>query len=382
LLFSDHGISAAAMSSLFVIWSVTSFIFEVPSGAWADVVDRRLLLVLSAPVYAAGFTVWILWPTFTGFAVGFALWGLSSALMSGTFEAWLYDELAANDAAARYAGLLGWANASATAAGAVAIVAAAPLYAWGGYAAVAWASVAAAIAHGALAWTLPAATRREAAELTHVAQSSLEGRPFLARYIATLSAGVSEATRRPAVRHLVVIVAVLYGLTAYDEYFAVVAREAGASTVHVPLLVALTVAGQLVGSAAAGRSARRSGRAIAAVIAVAAALIAAGALAGHPAGFLALAVGYGLTENAVVVSDAKLQAGIEGAARATVTSVSSLAAEIVAVAIFVAVAAGTTWWSTSTMLAVVTLPALAIAAATRRLWPATRGSDTASTGDE
>ena len=66
---------------------------EVPSGAWADTVDRRWLLILSGIVYAAAFAFWIVWPTYLGFAIGFVLWGASSALMSGTFEALVYDEL-------------------------------------------------------------------------------------------------------------------------------------------------------------------------------------------------------------------------------------------------------------------------------------------------
>ena len=75
--------SDAQISTLFIIWSVTSFLVEVPSGAWADTVDRRHLLVLSAVVYAAAFSSWLVWPTFAGFALGFVLWGVSGALMSG-----------------------------------------------------------------------------------------------------------------------------------------------------------------------------------------------------------------------------------------------------------------------------------------------------------
>jgi len=32
LLFADAGLSTARISTLFVIWSVVSFVFEVPSG--------------------------------------------------------------------------------------------------------------------------------------------------------------------------------------------------------------------------------------------------------------------------------------------------------------------------------------------------------------
>jgi MFS family permease len=367
LLFADHGISPAAMSSLFVIWSVTAFVLEVPSGAWADLADRRTLLMLSASIYAAGFAVWITWPTYAGFATGFVLWGLSGALMSGTFEALLYDELAVRDATDMYAGLLGHANAAATAASVTATTAAAPLLAWGGYAAVAWFSVAVALLHGALACWLPAAPRTETADTTDI-QAGPDP-TFVARYVSTLRAGISEATGRPQIRPLLVVVSVLYGMTAYDEYFPAVAREAGASTAHVPWLLGLTLAGQFIGSALAGRTDRGSRRAIAGAIGVAGVLIATGALAGHPAAFVAIAVGYGLTENAIVVGDAKLQASISGPARATVTSVSGLASEVVAVAIFVAVAVGSAWLTTSALLAIVALPTLLVAVTARRWWP-------------
>jgi MFS family permease len=371
LLFADHGLSTGAISSLFVIWSVTSFILEVPSGAWADLVDRRLLLVASAPIYAAGFATWILWPGYAGFAAGFVMWGLSSALMSGAFEALLYDELAARRATDAYAGLLGHANAAGTAAALVATALAGPLYAWGGYAAVAWASVAVALVHGVLAWSLPAAPKVE-----HVDETSrYDGGTHLAqRYLDMLRHGVREAIRHAPVRRLVVIGASLVGLTAYDEYFGLVAVEAGATTDQVPLLVALAIAGQLAGTALAGRTASLTPRAMTAMVVCAGVLIAAGALAGHPLGFVALAAGYGLTENVAVVADAKLQDAIAGPARATITSVSGLSSEIVALAIYVGVAAGSAWLTVSTLLALATLPMVGIAAAVRSWWPDPAGS--------
>lgn len=53
LLFADHGLTTAQISSLFALWSITSFVLEVPSGAWADTVSRRGLLVLSGALVAA-----------------------------------------------------------------------------------------------------------------------------------------------------------------------------------------------------------------------------------------------------------------------------------------------------------------------------------------
>jgi MFS family permease len=59
LLFTDHGLSAAEISTLFIIWSTTTFLLEVPSGAWADTYSRRRLLILGALIGGLGFASWI-----------------------------------------------------------------------------------------------------------------------------------------------------------------------------------------------------------------------------------------------------------------------------------------------------------------------------------
>ncbi|MGQ4598804.1 MFS transporter [Nocardia sp. R6R-6] len=159
LLFADHGMSAGQISALFAIWSATSFLLEVPSGAWADTVSRRGLLVLSGALLTAGFALWTVAPSFPGFAAGFVLWGTSGALASGTFEALLYDDLAARGKAASYPGILGYTRAGAEAAVVVAIVAATPLYLYGGYALVGWSSVAVAAVHTVVALSLPTAPK-------------------------------------------------------------------------------------------------------------------------------------------------------------------------------------------------------------------------------
>ena len=65
----------------------------MPSGAWADTFDRRRLLVLSAAIYAVGLRDLDGLADLRRLRVGFVCWGLSSALMSGTFESLVYDEL-------------------------------------------------------------------------------------------------------------------------------------------------------------------------------------------------------------------------------------------------------------------------------------------------
>ena len=75
LFFADTGMSAGQISSLLAIWSAVSLVAEVPAGAVADRVDRRLLIAAAELVRSVGFAVWALWPGYPGFAMGFVLWG-------------------------------------------------------------------------------------------------------------------------------------------------------------------------------------------------------------------------------------------------------------------------------------------------------------------
>ncbi|MET8468082.1 MFS transporter, partial [Micromonospora zamorensis] len=110
VFFADTGLSVGQISSLFVIWSAAGILFEVPSGAWADVVSRRLLLCLAPLVTAAGFALWVLLPSYPAFAVGFLLWGAGGALVSGALEALVWTELDRLGAVGRYARVLGRAR--------------------------------------------------------------------------------------------------------------------------------------------------------------------------------------------------------------------------------------------------------------------------------
>ncbi|GAB3962516.1 hypothetical protein GCM10027615_00710 [Plantactinospora veratri] len=78
LLFTDTGLSVAQISSLFVVWSLTGILLEVPSGVWADAVSRRLLLAVAPLLGAVGFGLWVAAPSYWVFALGFVLWGCAA----------------------------------------------------------------------------------------------------------------------------------------------------------------------------------------------------------------------------------------------------------------------------------------------------------------
>ena len=352
LLFADSGLSTAQISLLLVLWSAVGIVLEVPSGAWADTVSRRGLLCASALVYAAAFASWVLFPTFAGFAAGFVLWGLSGALSSGTFQALAYDELAAVGARHRYARVMGLGTTLSLAGMALATLLAAPLVAVGGYALVGWASVGVCLVLLAIAASLPSAPPViSAAEIDEVDEDDAEDLAGHERSAASVRAraragsawrswwlalrtGLHEATTSRLVRGAVLASATLLGLLAFDEYFGLLLDQQGATLVAVPLLLTIVTAGQALGGAVAERASTWSSRRVGAAVCVAGVAVMVGALADHPWGVVPLAVGYGLLQTAIVVSDVRLQDSIRHGARATVTSASNVLAELLAVAVY------------------------------------------------
>ncbi len=393
LLFADSGLSTSEISGLLVLWSVVTFVLEVPSGAWADIVSRRLLLCLSSIAYGAAFATWVIFPVPAGFAAGFALWGLSSALSSGTFQALAYDELAAVGARDQYARVIGLGTSLTLVAMMLATLLAAPLVSVGGYALTGWVSVGVCVVQFFVAASLPStppvisaadvAVAEDLSESDHGAGGSsiLEAESdavraraagFAGRYMHALRVGLREAATSRVVRGGVLASAVLMGLLAFDEYFGLLLDEQGASPVAIPLLLVIPAAGQAIGGILATRAARWSNARIGGLTMVAGICIAAGALSDSPLGMVAVGVGYGALQLAIVVSDIRLQDSIAEGARATVTSVSGLLAEVVAVLVYAMFAWGSYALSVAALVAILAAVTVLLGPAVIRWLPPAR----------
>jgi hypothetical protein len=81
-------------------------------------------------------------------------------------------------------------------------------------------------------------------------------------------------------------------------------------------------------------------------------------------GLAAIAAGYGAVHNPIIVAEARLQSLITSEARATVTSVAGLSTEVVVLAVYASFAIGTGWLPVATVVALLGLPMLGVAAAT------------------
>ncbi|MGI8800124.1 MAG: MFS transporter [Pseudonocardia sp.] len=334
LLFLASGLSEGQIALLFGIWSTVAVLAEVPSGAWADRFSRRSAVVLASLLKAAGFTVWVSWPEFAGFAIGFVLWGIGGSLQSGAFEALVYDSLDAAGAADQYPGLMGRAQSVALVTEVLATAAATPLLLAGGYALVGWVSVGLSLAGAVLAARIPEARGRP-----QPAGEQESGANELG-YFQVLRAGVAEIVTRPRVLAAALAVVLVTGLDGVEEFSPLLAGAWGVPASLVPLVLValpLTAAGA---TAFSGAAARLPMLGVATLLATAAAALGAATLAAQPVGMAGFALWHGLLRLVIVLLDARLQDAITGPARATVTSVASLGTELSAIAVFGAYAGG------------------------------------------
>ncbi|MFE9657175.1 MFS transporter [Micromonospora sp. NPDC006431] len=362
LLFADTGLSVGQISSLFVIWSATGILLEVPSGAWADAVSRRLLLCLAPLLPAAGFALWVLVPSYPAFAVGFLLWGAGGALRSGALEALVFTELDRLDATGRYARLMGRAKTAEILGVLAAMGLAGPVLALGGYRAVGAASVAACLLAAAVATRFPEHRPAGGDGPADDDGSDDDGSDADPGWLASLRGGLAEARADRSVRVallLVPAVAAIWG--ALEEYTPLLARDTAVALDRVPLLLVLVWAGTTLGGLLTPVGERLTTRGYAALLVVAAVALAAGALVRHPAGFVLIGAAFGAFQLATVLADVRLQSRITGPSRATVTSAAGMATDLSIIAVYAGYGVVATAAGNAVAFAVALVPYLVVA---------------------
>ena len=101
ILFLDYGLTLEQFSLLNTAWALTIVCAEVPSGALADILGRKQLLVLTALLMIVEMSVIAFVPAsnvslvFWAFLINRILSGLAEAAASGADEAIAYDSLVA-----------------------------------------------------------------------------------------------------------------------------------------------------------------------------------------------------------------------------------------------------------------------------------------------
>lgn len=104
------GMNLGQIGILEGIYHLTSMIFEIPSGAIADLVGRKKSIILSRICIAISCFIMLFFKSFWMFALSFAIQAIGNNFISGSEEALIYDSLKAVNEEDRFIGISGKDN--------------------------------------------------------------------------------------------------------------------------------------------------------------------------------------------------------------------------------------------------------------------------------
>ncbi len=332
IMMGESGTSPFELSVLFIVWSLSVVLLEVPSGTLADRYSRKLLVTLAGLVKACCFFVWWWWPEVPGFLLGFVLWGVGSSLRSGAAESLLHDTLAEAGRQADFERIYGRGRAAETCGVGLSFL----LGGWlaeGGFETPLLLSGLGPIAAAVVALVVfeePPRMRSEPAGAE--SQASEES-----TYLGLLRSGLREARSRHEVRQVIALMS--SGLVVggcMDEYIGPLLDEVGELDLRfIGIAFALIGAGAGLGGWWAHRVASDRVRTSALVL-LASGLLALAALLDGWFLVFGLVGCFFVFEVASVRLSGQLQRRIDGQARATVTSVAGLGQETVGILLYLA----------------------------------------------
>lgn len=239
-MMQDSGVPNFSIAMLIVAWSSTSFLLQVPSGAIADKYSRKNILIAAQFSKIAAFAVWMLFPDFTGFLIGFVFWGAQGAFMSGTFEALLYDEAQRHGEVDKYSKIYGRMRAADFVGLIAASALAAPVFAIGGYNLVLLATIIMIIASIISLFGLKNIKNKES---THETQ-----------YFELLKHGAKIIINSPRLFRLIIFLALTMALSApIMDYYGIFLRNSGVETKHIGYFAAFAWGVDAVGALIAHR---------------------------------------------------------------------------------------------------------------------------------
>jgi DHA3 family tetracycline resistance protein-like MFS transporter len=94
----EAGLDPLQMVLVGTTLELACFLFEVPTGIVADLYSRRLSVIIGFTLIGAGFLLQGLVPTFLAILAAQVLWGIGYTFTSGADQAWITDEIGAEQA--------------------------------------------------------------------------------------------------------------------------------------------------------------------------------------------------------------------------------------------------------------------------------------------
>lgn len=110
LYFLSHGLQQVQIAQLFSFFMITLAIFNIPTGAIADMFGHKASVVIGLFLQAISFLLFFLYPSYTGFLIGMLASAVGLAFQSGALSSLMYELLQKEDLHENFQKVSGHAN--------------------------------------------------------------------------------------------------------------------------------------------------------------------------------------------------------------------------------------------------------------------------------
>jgi len=234
-----HGMTDFDISVLLMLWSGAVLVTQFPIAACARKCGAKHILFLGQILKAVAFLLWLIYPSYAGFAIGMILWGMHGAIYNVVSEDVLYDELRARTHNLTYERVLG--RRRNVAAVGTALSAAGSLLLVYGY------GVVTAVSIVALAVSMLFIMRMNLIQDYHGAQ------PGGTSQINAIKTAISTMRTTPAIISMLVLSVLVTNFSYLNDYLSLIGVDIGLQPQYIGIVPFFILCCQVLGQSVAHR---------------------------------------------------------------------------------------------------------------------------------
>lgn len=107
IFMQENGLSDLQLSTMFIISSVATILGQMPITVITNRIGQRWSMITGQFLKIIAVLLWLIYPTYMGFVIGMALWGVQAGFRSVAFEGLVYDSVLASGHRNEYSKILG-----------------------------------------------------------------------------------------------------------------------------------------------------------------------------------------------------------------------------------------------------------------------------------
>ena len=239
IFMQQNGVSDVQLSTMFIISSVATVLGQLPITFITNRIGGRWAMIFGQFLKMFAVLLWLVWPTYAGFAAGMVLWGLQAGFRSVAFEGLMYDSIKSYGRARDYSRILGRKYTYESIG--VALSACGSLLMFLGYNWVTWASVGAILMS---VWCLMLIRRAPGTTYTPVAG------PEFRKMFRT---GVRVVLKTPCLLSIMLLALLVVNIPFLDDFLSPIGLQLGIATEYVGIVSFFLLACATIGQRLAYR---------------------------------------------------------------------------------------------------------------------------------